>query len=97
LLSLDYLKPVKNSFFDDKLKEHFSDLIYKTKTKDGKEVFIYTLIEYKSNYDKFYISLLAMFPTLSFYSRISLVLFKNIIVFLSSISDSSLLESSLIP
>jgi recombination-promoting nuclease RpnB len=53
LLNLDYLKPVKGSFVDDKLKEHFTDLLYKTKTKDGKGVFIYTLIDHKSNYDKF--------------------------------------------
>jgi predicted transposase/invertase (TIGR01784 family) len=53
LLNLDCLESVKDSFVDEKLKEHFSDLIYKTKTKDGKGVFIYTLIDHKSNYDKF--------------------------------------------
>ncbi|MFP4403595.1 MAG: Rpn family recombination-promoting nuclease/putative transposase, partial [Candidatus Woesearchaeota archaeon] len=34
LIDLNYLKPIKDSFVDTKLKEHFTDLIYKTKTKD---------------------------------------------------------------
>jgi predicted transposase/invertase (TIGR01784 family) len=53
LIDLNYLEIVKGTFIDIKLKEHFSDLIYKTKTKNDKEVFIYTLFEHKSYYDKF--------------------------------------------
>jgi predicted transposase/invertase (TIGR01784 family) len=53
LIDLNYLKPIKDSFVDSKLKEHFTDLIYKTKTKDKRDVYIYTLFEHKSYYDKF--------------------------------------------
>jgi predicted transposase/invertase (TIGR01784 family) len=53
LLDLDYLELFKDKFVDEKLNPHLSDLIFKTKTKTNKKVFIYTLFEHKSFYDKY--------------------------------------------
>ena len=52
LLDLSTLEVVKDSFIDGKYKEHFSDCLYKIKTKDNEEVYIYTLVEHKSSVDR---------------------------------------------
>jgi predicted transposase/invertase (TIGR01784 family) len=67
LIDLNYLEIVKGTFIDIKLKEHFTDLIYKTKTKDNKEVYIYTLFEHKSYYDKFSVIQLLKYIGLCYY------------------------------
>jgi predicted transposase/invertase (TIGR01784 family) len=52
-LDLETLKIKPETFIDNKLKKHCTDVLYGIKTKTNKEIFIYTLIEHKSRYDKF--------------------------------------------
>jgi predicted transposase/invertase (TIGR01784 family) len=56
LVDLTKISVEKESFVEDDLKRRFSDIIYKIKTKDNEEAFIYTLIEHQSEPD-YWISL----------------------------------------
>jgi predicted transposase/invertase (TIGR01784 family) len=42
------LSIIKDSFVDSDLQEHFSDLLYQTRLKDGGKAYIYVLFEHKS-------------------------------------------------
>lgn len=48
LLDLTTLTPEKDSFIDNELREHFSDLLYRVQRRAGGEVFLYLLFEHKS-------------------------------------------------
>ena len=52
LLDLDQLELQKDSFVDEKLRSHFSDLLYRTVTKSGSPVAIALLLEHKSYVDQ---------------------------------------------
>lgn len=56
LVDLTKISVEKESFVEDDLKRRFSDIIYKIKTKDNEEAFIYKLIEHQSEPD-YWISL----------------------------------------
>jgi predicted transposase YdaD len=47
-LDLESLTIEKESFVDEELRNHFSDLLYRVKLKTGGEVFIFLLLEHKS-------------------------------------------------
>lgn len=47
-LDLESLALEKESFMDEELRNHFSDLLYRVKLKAGGEVFIFLLLEHKS-------------------------------------------------
>ena len=51
LLDLECIEAGKESFVDEELKEHFSDVIYRTRLKGGEPVCIYVLFEHKSYSD----------------------------------------------
>ncbi len=51
-LDLPTLAPVKDSFVDAELQEHFSDLLFRIKLKQGDEAYIFFLFEHKSSPDK---------------------------------------------
>ena len=40
---------VKDSFIDPDLREHFSDLLYRTHLRDGQDAYVYVLFEHKSD------------------------------------------------
>jgi predicted transposase/invertase (TIGR01784 family) len=40
---------VKDSFIDPDLREHFSDLLYRTRLQDGRDAYVYVLFEHKSH------------------------------------------------
>ena len=46
------IRPVKGSFIDRELREHFSDLLCKADTTDGRPGYIYCLLEHKSYPDR---------------------------------------------
>jgi predicted transposase/invertase (TIGR01784 family) len=48
VLDLNTLTLQKDSFIDPDLLEHFSDLLYQAATNDGRDLFIYLLLEHKS-------------------------------------------------
>ncbi|MCI0525515.1 MAG: Rpn family recombination-promoting nuclease/putative transposase [Acidobacteria bacterium] len=50
-LDLSGLELVKDSFVDEELRKHFSDLLYRVPFRDGGEAFIYILFEHKSRPD----------------------------------------------
>lgn len=50
-LDLDTLELQKDSFIDEEFQEHFSDLLYRIKQKNGDEANIYLLLEHKSSPD----------------------------------------------
>jgi predicted transposase/invertase (TIGR01784 family) len=52
-LDLSRLTVVKESFIDEALRQFFSDLLLRVRLKDGKAVFIYILLEHKSEPDAF--------------------------------------------
>ncbi len=52
LLDLDQLRLEKDSFVDESLRSNFSDLLYRTVTKDGTPVAIALLLEHKSYVDQ---------------------------------------------
>ncbi|MFQ3576591.1 MAG: Rpn family recombination-promoting nuclease/putative transposase, partial [Cytophagales bacterium] len=52
-LDLNTLSVSSESFVNDELKEHFSDLILEIKTKDNYPIDIALLFEHKSNPDKY--------------------------------------------
>jgi len=47
-LELPTMQMVKDSFVDQELREHFSDLLYQVNHKGGREAYIYVLFEHKS-------------------------------------------------
>lgn len=49
ILDLNTLVLQKDSFIDPDLSEHFSDLLYQADTRDGRSVFVYLLLEHKSD------------------------------------------------
>jgi predicted transposase/invertase (TIGR01784 family) len=51
-LDLSWVKLEDASFVDEKLREHFSDLLFRVGLKDGGEAFIYILLEHKSAPDE---------------------------------------------
>jgi predicted transposase/invertase (TIGR01784 family) len=50
-LDLDTLELQKDSFVDPDLREHFSDLLYQVRLRDGSEANVYFLLEHKSSPD----------------------------------------------
>jgi len=52
LLDMESLELSKDSFIDESLNEHFSDLLYKISTKDGMAAYVYMLFEHKSYPDR---------------------------------------------
>jgi len=52
-LDLNSLEALPNSYIDENLEESFFDLVFRCKTKDGKEKLISILFEHKSFYDKY--------------------------------------------
>ncbi|MFK7968756.1 MAG: Rpn family recombination-promoting nuclease/putative transposase [Bacteroidia bacterium] len=51
-LDLSTLELTGNSFIDEHLQEHFSDLVFRCRTKTRKDVFVTLLLEHKSYPDK---------------------------------------------
>ena len=51
-LDLTELHTVKGSFIDPDLREHFSDLLYRTRLLDGQDAYVYVLFEHKSYPDR---------------------------------------------
>ena len=51
MIDIDTLEPQKESFLDEKLKEEFSDLLFRVMIND-KEGYIYFLFEHKSYKDR---------------------------------------------
>jgi len=51
LLDLSNLRLVKDSFVDETLQEHFSDLLYEVRLLDGRDAYVYVLFEHKSYAD----------------------------------------------
>ena len=47
LLDLDSLELTKDSFIDKRLRQRYSDLLYRLKFKDGRPGFVYFLLEHK--------------------------------------------------
>ncbi|MBL7065759.1 MAG: Rpn family recombination-promoting nuclease/putative transposase [Anaerolineae bacterium] len=48
-LDLAALHVVKDSFVDPELREHFADLLYRTRLQDGQDAYVYVLFEHKSH------------------------------------------------
>ncbi|MFO1432788.1 MAG: Rpn family recombination-promoting nuclease/putative transposase [Candidatus Competibacteraceae bacterium] len=46
LLDLDSLELTKDSSVDRRLRQHYSDLLYRLKFKDGRPGFVYFLLEH---------------------------------------------------
>ena len=51
LLDLSVLQLVKDSFVDETLREHYSDLLYEVGLLDGRGAYVYVLFEHKSYSD----------------------------------------------
>ena len=51
LLDLDTLEARPDSFIDADLQEQFADLLYKVQLRDGREAYVYLLLEHKSYAD----------------------------------------------
>jgi predicted transposase/invertase (TIGR01784 family) len=47
LLDLNTLELTKDSFIDQRLREYYSDLLYRVQLKDGTAAFVYLLLEHK--------------------------------------------------
>ncbi len=52
LFDLQTLERIEDSFVDNELKEHLSDLLFRVKLKNKQDAFIYILLEHKSSPDK---------------------------------------------
>ena len=52
LFDLPTLERIEDSFVDNELKEHLSDLLFRVKLKNKQDAFIYILLEHKSSPDK---------------------------------------------
>ncbi len=48
-LDLSALEPLKDSFIDKALQAHYSDLLYRLKLRDGRDMHVYVLFEHKSS------------------------------------------------
>jgi len=48
-LDLNALEPLKDSFVDKELQTHYSDLLYRLKLRDGRDMHVYVLFEHKSS------------------------------------------------
>ncbi len=53
LLDLDSLELTQDSFVDRRLRQHYSDLLYRLKFKDGRPGFVYFLLEHKRSPKRF--------------------------------------------
>jgi predicted transposase/invertase (TIGR01784 family) len=51
-LDLSRLSLLNDSFVDDELREHLSDLLYRIGLKTGGEGYLYILVEHKSDFEK---------------------------------------------
>ncbi len=51
VINLDTLELQKDSFVDQDLREHFSDLLFRVQLRDGNDANVYLLLEHKSNPD----------------------------------------------
>ncbi|HCP3123542.1 TPA: Rpn family recombination-promoting nuclease/putative transposase, partial [Escherichia coli] len=51
--NLDTIEVEKNSFVTESLRQHACDVLISMKTNDGRDGYIYTLIEHQSSPDKF--------------------------------------------
>lgn len=51
-LNLNQVHLEDSSFVDEKLREHFSDLLYRVGLKEGGEAYVYFLLEHKSAPDE---------------------------------------------
>ncbi|MGH9939886.1 MAG: Rpn family recombination-promoting nuclease/putative transposase, partial [Blastocatellia bacterium] len=51
-LDLSALELIKDSFTDEELRQHFSDLLYSTRLKGGQPALVYLLFEHKSEPEK---------------------------------------------
>ncbi len=51
LIDLESLEYEKDTFIDERFKDHFSDLLVKMRLKNGKRGYLYILIEHKSYQD----------------------------------------------
>jgi predicted transposase YdaD len=47
-MDLGTLEPTKDSFIDDELRRHFSDLLFRVRLKTGRGGFVYLLFEHKA-------------------------------------------------
>ncbi|MFN8670506.1 MAG: Rpn family recombination-promoting nuclease/putative transposase [Candidatus Sericytochromatia bacterium] len=52
-IDYDSIEKIDKSFISEEYLEKESDIIYKTKLKDNKEIYIYILLEFQSSVDKF--------------------------------------------
>lgn len=52
VLDLPSLELTQSSFVDPALREHFSDLTYRVKLRDGRNAYLYVLVEHKSRPDR---------------------------------------------
>jgi len=52
VLNLETLELSKDSFVDEALQEHYSDLLYRLACKDGHPAYVYVLLEHKSYSDR---------------------------------------------
>lgn len=48
VLDLSAPEPVRDAFIDPELQQHFSDLLYRVRMRDGDAAFVYVLFEHKS-------------------------------------------------
>ncbi len=51
-LDLSAPEPVRDAFIDPELQQHFSDLLYRVRMREGNEAFVYVLFEHKSAPDR---------------------------------------------
>ncbi|VFN03878.1 MAG: conserved hypothetical protein (putative transposase or invertase) [Candidatus Kentron sp. G] len=51
-MSNELPEPMQDSFVDERLREYFSDRLFRVKTVNGQSAFLYVLIEHKSSPDK---------------------------------------------
>ena len=51
LLDISDLEMAKDSFVDAELREYFSDLLFKVRTSEGGNAYLYVLFEHKSHPD----------------------------------------------
>jgi predicted transposase/invertase (TIGR01784 family) len=52
VLDLNSLSLTKDSFIDEALQGHYSDLLYQVTRQDGKGAYVYVLLEHKSYADR---------------------------------------------
>ncbi len=52
-IDFDKLKPLKDSYIDEELKENFSDLVFSTTYKGKTEILITLLFEHKSRPERY--------------------------------------------